>query len=185
MVRVFSFPLAHTSNLSRTLFQVSLSPLPHRATTCDIVVSLRRTRGAVQPALIQTNAKGPAHTGRCRLRPHGSSGSETKCCVRFFQSWALSPSCFGSLRSRAPHSTLMLHCRCYSLHESLPGKFELSPRPVDSEMSQKSKSQLARGSMHKIALLRRGRCERSHVHRVPVHERRESNYKEHSVTVYI
>ena len=73
------FVTAQTYKLPLLTLQVSLSPLPHRATTCDVVVSLRRTRGAVQTALIQTNSKGPAHTGRCRLRPHGSSGSETKC----------------------------------------------------------------------------------------------------------
>ena len=111
------FPLAHTSTLSHTLVQVSLRLLPHRATTCDVVVSLQRTAVLCTPALIQMKSKGPAHTGRCRLGPHESSSSETKCWRRFFWRWALSPLRFGYFRKFVARSTMMLHGRCIPRHE--------------------------------------------------------------------
>ena len=117
---------------------------------------------AVHPALIQTMSHCPAHTGRCRLAPHGSSCSETKCCRRFFSPWALSPSRFGTSCSCAVHSTMVLHRRCSSRHEFVT-------RPVRAITALRRQCWLSEGHVTVCArtdvetkLLRRSRCEHSH-----------------------
>ena len=107
---------AHVYTLSYT----SPSQSSSSSAPCDNVRRCRfpsTHRCAVQPALIQMKSKGPAHTGRCRLGPHESSSSETKCWRRFFWRWALSPLRFGSFRKFVARSTMMLHGRCIPRHE--------------------------------------------------------------------
>ena len=107
---------AHVYTLSHTSpSQSSSSSTPCNNMRCCRFPSTHRC--AVQPALIQMKSNGPAHTGRCRLRPHESSSSETKCWRRFFWRWALSPLRFGSFRKFVARSTMMLHGRCIPRHE--------------------------------------------------------------------
>ena len=186
MMRVFSFPLgAHVETLSYTVPSQSFSS----SAPCD---NVRRCRfPSTHPQCCATCVDPNELKRSCPYRTLSSSATRVfrlrnqmlSTLLLVVGLVALSLWIFPQLRStQHVDAALPMFTRCAS---SSLGQFELSSRSVDSALSQKSKPQLAHGSMHKIALLRRGRCERSHVHGVQLQKEENRITKSIPVTGYI
>ena len=131
------------------------------------VEALRRARASDVETTAQVQATlqrtiSASSSMEYRLEQTAEEQRKARCWRRFFWRWALSPLRFGSFRKFVARSTMMLHGRCIPRHEyrhsagsgykhvqsSAPGCLKVKP-------------QFGHGSMFRILLLRRGRCERS------------------------